>query len=76
MTVGGTGDVLSGIVGGLLSQGFNPFEAAVSGVFINGASGDFVSNEKGHHMMPTDLINFIPRVMNDPMSHLTIRRKC
>jgi len=38
MTVGGTGDVLSGVVGALLSQGADPFEAAVAGAFINGAA--------------------------------------
>ena len=37
MTVGGTGDVLSGIVSGLLAQGADPFEAAVAGAFVNGA---------------------------------------
>ncbi|MEM3824025.1 MAG: NAD(P)H-hydrate dehydratase, partial [Candidatus Bathyarchaeia archaeon] len=43
MTVGGTGDVLSGIVGALLAQKANPFEAATAGAFVNGAAGDFVS---------------------------------
>jgi len=75
MTVGGTGDVLSGIVGAFLSQGFDPFRSAASGVFINGAAGDFVAHEKGYHMLPTDIIEWIPKVMDDPMSHLTVRRK-
>ncbi|MEM2914524.1 MAG: NAD(P)H-hydrate dehydratase, partial [Candidatus Bathyarchaeia archaeon] len=38
MTVGGTGDVLSGIICAFLSQGVDPFEAAVAGAFINGAA--------------------------------------
>lgn len=74
MTVGGTGDVLSGIVGALLSQGFDPFRAAVSGVFINGAAGDFAAHEKGYHLLPTDLIEWIPKAADDPMSHIAVRR--
>ena len=74
MTVGGTGDVLSGVVGGLLAWGAEPFEAAVAGAFINGAAGDFVQGEKGYHMVPTDLIDWIPRVMDDPMSHMKVRK--
>lgn len=73
MTVGGTGDVLSGIVGAFLAQGADPFESAVAGAFINGAAGDFVRSEKGYHMIPTDILNWIPRIMDDPMSHLKVR---
>jgi NAD(P)H-hydrate epimerase len=69
MTVGGTGDVLSGVVASLMAQGCEPFEAAVAGAFINGAAGDFVYREKGFHLLATDLIDKIPYVMNDPMSH-------
>ncbi|MBS7606526.1 MAG: NAD(P)H-hydrate dehydratase [Candidatus Bathyarchaeia archaeon] len=74
MTVGGTGDVLSGIVAALLAQGVDAFEAAVAGAFINGAAGDFVCAEKGYHMIATDLIDWIPRVINDPMSHIKLRK--
>lgn len=74
MTVGGTGDVLSGIVGGLIAQKVDPFEAAVAGAFVNGAAGDFVANEIGHHMVATDLIDWIPKVLDDPMSHLKVRK--
>ncbi|MEM2117902.1 MAG: NAD(P)H-hydrate dehydratase [Candidatus Bathyarchaeia archaeon] len=74
MTVGGTGDVLSGIVGALLAQKTDPFEAATAGAFVNGAAGDFVSEEKGHHMVSTDLLEWVSQVLNDPMSHLKVRK--
>jgi hydroxyethylthiazole kinase-like uncharacterized protein yjeF len=69
MTVGGTGDVLSGVVGALLAQKADPFEAAVAGAFVNGAAGDFVAGEKGFHLVASDLLEWIPRVLDDPMSH-------
>jgi hydroxyethylthiazole kinase-like uncharacterized protein yjeF len=74
MTVGGTGDVLSGVVGAFLAQRADPFEAAAAGAFVNGAAGDFVFEEKGCHMVSTDLIDWIPHVLNDPMSHLKVRK--
>ncbi len=73
MTVGGTGDVLSGIVGSLMAQNVDSFEAAVAGAFVNGAAGDFVTDEIGFHMVATDIIDWIPRVFEDPMSHLKVR---
>jgi hydroxyethylthiazole kinase-like uncharacterized protein yjeF len=73
MTVGGTGDVLSGVVGAFLAQQVDPFEAAVAGAFVNGAAGDFVFEEKGYHMVSTDLLEWIPSVLNDPMNHLKVR---
>jgi hydroxyethylthiazole kinase-like uncharacterized protein yjeF len=75
MTVGGTGDVLSGTVGAFLAQKVDPFEAAAAGAFINGAAGDFVKSEKGYHMVATDLLKWIPRVIDDPMSHLKVRER-
>lgn len=72
MTVGGTGDVLSGVVGTFLAQKADPFEAAAAGAFINGACGDFVQNEKGCHMVPTDLLDWIPKVMENPMAHRSV----
>lgn len=72
MTVGGTGDVLSGIVGAFLAQEANTFEAAVAGAFVNGAAGDMVFEEKGYHMLATDLIDQIPRVLNEPIRGLKV----
>jgi NAD(P)H-hydrate epimerase len=74
MTVGGTGDVLSGVVGAFLAQKVEPFEAAVAGAFVNGAAGDFVANDIGYHMVATDLLKWIPRVLDDPMSHMKVRK--
>jgi len=74
MTVGGTGDVLSGVVGAFMAQQVDSFEAAVAGAFINGAAGDFVKSEKGCHMVATDLLDWIPKIVNDPMSHLKVRK--
>jgi NAD(P)H-hydrate epimerase len=74
MTVGGTGDVLSGVMGGFLAQGVDPFEAAVAGAFVNGAAGDFVVSEIGFHMVATDLLDWIPRVLDDPVSHLKVHK--
>jgi hydroxyethylthiazole kinase-like uncharacterized protein yjeF len=74
MTVGGTGDVLSGVVGALLAQKADAFEAAVAGAFVNGAAGDFVADGKGYHLMATDLLEWIPRVLDDPMSHVKVRK--
>jgi NAD(P)H-hydrate epimerase len=45
MATGGSGDVLTGIILSLLSQGYSPQDAAVSGVFIHGMAGDFAARE-------------------------------
>jgi len=72
MTVGGTGDILTGIVGGFLAQGFDPFKASVAGAFVNGAAGDFAVNLFGFHIKASDLIDRIPSVIDDPMFHKTL----
>lgn len=74
MTVGGTGDVLSGIVAAFLAQGADVFEAAVAGAFVNGACGDFAQGEKGFHLTASDLIGWIPRVLDNPVSHVQVRK--
>jgi NAD(P)H-hydrate epimerase len=75
MTVGGTGDVLSGIVGAFLAQKADAFEAAVAGAFVNGAAGDFVANKIGYHMVASDLLEWIPGILNNPTSHIEVRQK-
>jgi hydroxyethylthiazole kinase-like uncharacterized protein yjeF len=60
MTVGGTGDVLTGLLGALLAQGFDAYRSAVAAAFINGTAGDLVAKDKGYHLLASDLLNRIP----------------
>lgn len=63
MTVGGTGDVLSGLVAGILSKNRNALESAVAATYINGLAGKMVQKKLGLHMTSMDLIDAIPQVM-------------
>ncbi|MEM0482663.1 MAG: NAD(P)H-hydrate dehydratase [Nitrososphaerota archaeon] len=63
MTVGGTGDVLTGLVAGLVARGVPGFEAASAAAYINGLCGEMAATELGLHILPTDLIEKIPHVM-------------
>jgi NAD(P)H-hydrate epimerase len=67
MTVGGTGDVLSGIAGALLAQGISSLQSAVAAAFINGVAGGRVVKEIGYHMSPGHLIEKIPCVIEDAL---------
>lgn len=54
----GTGDVLAGMVGGLLCLGMTPFESAVYGAYLHGKAGVKASNKQGlHGVMATDLLD-------------------
>ncbi len=68
MTVGGTGDVLTGITAGYISMGAEPFYAACAGAFINGAAGDAVQAEKGDHILPEDVVKYVPYVVEEAVA--------
>lgn len=55
MTVGGTGDVLSGVVAGLISQGVNTFDSACCAAFVTGSAGDELSRWKGYAYTASDV---------------------
>ena len=62
---GGTGDVLSGIIGGLIAQGSDPFSAAVTGVYVHAAAGARIAHRLGDSgLLAGDLLPEIPLVMN------------
>ena len=63
MTVGGTGDTLTGICGALLARGINPFETACTACYINGSAGDLAAKKFNEGLMASDLINEIPNVI-------------
>ena len=59
MTVGGTGDVLSGLTAGFLTKS-RPFDASILGVYFNGVAGNLAYDKMGLHMLATDLIEALP----------------
>jgi len=63
MTVGGTGDVLTGIAAGLVAKGVAGFEAACCAAFVNGSAGLKAAETKGLHISATDVVNEIANVM-------------
>jgi ADP-dependent NAD(P)H-hydrate dehydratase len=63
MTVGGTGDVLTGIVSGLAAKGVDSFGAACAGAFINGSAGIEAARSLGIHITASDVANNIAHVM-------------
>ena len=64
MAVGGSGDVLAGIITALLGFGLEPIEAAACGAWLHGAAGDICADEIGQYgMLPSDMIAVLPRLL-------------
>lgn len=63
MTVGGTGDVLSGLVAGMLAKNRKPLESASAAAFFNGLAGRMAQKKNGLHIVATDLIDALPAVI-------------
>jgi NAD(P)H-hydrate epimerase len=60
----GTGDVLAGVISGLMAQGLAPFDAAVCGVYIHGKAGEVVGKGMGEAgMLASDLLPVLPQVI-------------
>jgi NAD(P)H-hydrate epimerase len=66
LATGGTGDVLSGVIGGLLAQRSEPFEAAVTGVWVHAATGLRLQHALGSAgVLASDLLPLLPTVLRD-----------
>jgi ADP-dependent NAD(P)H-hydrate dehydratase len=63
MTVGGTGDVLTGVTSGLAAKGMGGFEAACCAAYINGLAGAEAAKELGLHIVASDVVGCIPKAM-------------
>lgn len=64
MAVGGSGDVLAGMIASLLGQGIAPLEATACAAWLHGAAGDLCARELGQYgMLPTDMLQRLPRLM-------------
>ncbi len=68
---GGTGDVLTGFIAGLLAQGFSPDEAAYTGNFIHGLTADYiVEEETTYTLLAGELIDYLGSALNDFLNRL------
>ena len=64
MATGGTGDVLTGVIAGLIGQGAKPLDAAVAGVYLHGLAGDSTAVMKGEHgLIAGDLLEELPYII-------------
>jgi len=63
MTVGGTGDVLTGVTSGLAAKGLGRFDAACCAAYVNGLAGAEAAEERGLHIVASDVVERISNVM-------------
>lgn len=64
MAVGGSGDLLAGMITALLGQGIRPLEAAACGAWLHGRAGDLCAEKLGQYgMLPTDMLAVLPRLL-------------
>ena len=61
MATAGSGDVLTGVISGLLAQGYTPQDATLLGVFLHGKAGDLAAQQLGQEsLIASDIIRFLP----------------
>ena len=64
MAVGGSGDVLSGMIVSLLGQGIPPLVASACAAWLHGAAGDLCAKQMGQYaMLPSDMVEALPRLL-------------
>ena len=64
MAVGGSGDLLAGMIVSFLGQGIAPLEAAACAAWVHGAAGDLCAREMGQYaMLPTDIPGYFSRLL-------------
>ena len=63
MATGGSGDVLTGLLTGLVAQGVAPTDAAILGVYTHGLAGDLAAADLGRAMLAGDILRSIPQAL-------------
>ena len=64
MATAGSGDVLTGIITGLLSRGYSQMHAAMIGMYVHGLAGDIAANELGmESVIASDIVKYLPKAM-------------
>ncbi|RUM34607.1 MAG: bifunctional ADP-dependent NAD(P)H-hydrate dehydratase/NAD(P)H-hydrate epimerase [Desulfobulbus sp.] len=69
MATGGMGDVLAGLIGGLLVQGYDPLDAAELGVYLHGLSADIVAGKSPFGYLASDVARQLPAAIKDLQQH-------
>ena len=65
MATGGMGDVLTGIITGLLASGYSSMQAAALGMFLHGRAGDLALETESHEsLLPKNLLNYLGRAFD------------
>ena len=76
MSVGGSGDVLAGMIGAAVAQGCGIFDGACAGVYMHGLAGDTAAKRLGMEaMLPRDIINSLPEafgILREKKNNLTV----
>jgi NAD(P)H-hydrate epimerase len=66
MATAGMGDVLTGVVAGLVAQGLSPLDGALAGVYLHGYAGDLAKSELGEAgLLAGDVLRYLPQARND-----------
>jgi hydroxyethylthiazole kinase-like uncharacterized protein yjeF len=66
MASGGTGDILTGMIGGLIAQDLSPLEAATWGVYLHGLAGDIAAHSLGEvPLIAGDIIDYLPDALKE-----------
>ena len=66
MATGGSGDVLSGVIGSLIAQGLSSYNGAVLGVYLHGLSGDLAKEDKGEMgLIASDIAENLPYAIKE-----------
>ena len=70
LAAGGTGDVLTGFIGGFLAQGLPPWEATCMAVFLHGLAADTLADEENIQagMLASELADILPAVISEIMT--------
>ncbi len=63
MTVGGTGDVLAGVAGGLMGRGMAPFDAARLAAWMTGLAGEWAFARRSYGMTASDVAAMVPEIL-------------
>lgn len=76
MATGGSGDVLTGVIAGLLAQGFTSFQAAAAGAYLHGLAGDLAAQELSQvSTLAGDVVNYLPAAFKEVEGYGDVCRK-